>query len=311
MNNGYYGYVYLITNLLNGKKYVGMRASPVFDETYYGSGVAIINAVNKYGTESFKREILHWCRDPEELTETEVSELLARKVVESTEYYNIIDTKTPILFGEDNGFYGKSHTEDTKEKLRQYRLGRTLSEETKQRLREYNESEEGKKKNERISRERQGVPITEDHKEKIRYTCRTDEYRKNASETKLKFYESPESDALREALADAARERFSGVPKTEEHKKKISEAHKGTTKDWVKNKINRNPEKIRKTAEAHRGMKRSPQARKNISDACKGRVPHNKGCYYCYNILTGERLKLRKGDTLPHGYAKGYRKPKV
>ena len=38
--------------------------------------------------------------------------------------------------GEKNGFYGKSHTEESKQKIREARTGRKHSEETKQKLRE-------------------------------------------------------------------------------------------------------------------------------------------------------------------------------
>lgn len=52
-------YVYKITNLINGKIYVGKRKhkNPLTD-SYMGSGRAIRAALQKYGTESFKKEIL-------------------------------------------------------------------------------------------------------------------------------------------------------------------------------------------------------------------------------------------------------------
>ena len=33
-----YGYIYETTNLINGKKYIGKKASTKFLEDYYGSG---------------------------------------------------------------------------------------------------------------------------------------------------------------------------------------------------------------------------------------------------------------------------------
>ena len=51
-----YGFVYITTNLINGKRYVGQKS---FSSTkggkwqeYLGSGVALKHAVNKYGKES-------------------------------------------------------------------------------------------------------------------------------------------------------------------------------------------------------------------------------------------------------------------
>lgn len=53
-----YVYVYKITNKANDKIYVGQRKSDHFDERYFGGGVIIASAVNKYGKENFDREIL-------------------------------------------------------------------------------------------------------------------------------------------------------------------------------------------------------------------------------------------------------------
>ena len=53
-----YGYVYKITNKTNNKIYVGQHKADHFDESYFGGGVIITSAVNKYGKENFDREIL-------------------------------------------------------------------------------------------------------------------------------------------------------------------------------------------------------------------------------------------------------------
>lgn len=59
--NGFIGYVYLTTNLVNGKQYVGQHLSDGFDEKYKGSGTYIKNALNKYGWDNFTCEVLQWC----------------------------------------------------------------------------------------------------------------------------------------------------------------------------------------------------------------------------------------------------------
>lgn len=51
-------YVYLITNLINGKKYIGSSRKDQIDENYYGSGKVIKDALKKYRIENFQREIL-------------------------------------------------------------------------------------------------------------------------------------------------------------------------------------------------------------------------------------------------------------
>jgi hypothetical protein len=84
-----------------------MRVSSEFDESYWGSGRLIQNAIKKYGKENFKREVLHWCLTSDELIETEVRELKNRNVVESDEYYNLMDSRTPILSGKRMGSLAK------------------------------------------------------------------------------------------------------------------------------------------------------------------------------------------------------------
>ena len=54
-----YGYIYITTNLLNGKKYIGKHKSSEFEfDKYYGSGKYIKAAIKKYGLENFKCELL-------------------------------------------------------------------------------------------------------------------------------------------------------------------------------------------------------------------------------------------------------------
>ena len=67
-----YGYIYKTTNLINGKIYVGQKMSDVFlKEEYLGSGRYFKNAVNKYGAENFKVELIEWCETSEILNERE------------------------------------------------------------------------------------------------------------------------------------------------------------------------------------------------------------------------------------------------
>lgn len=68
-----FGYIYLITNKINGKTYIGQRRSHI-DKSwnqYYGSGKTIKHAISKYGKENFTKELLKKCYSLKELNEQE------------------------------------------------------------------------------------------------------------------------------------------------------------------------------------------------------------------------------------------------
>ena len=65
-----YGYVYLVTDLRNGLKYVGQH-SGIFNPRYFGSGTIISRTVKKYGEINFKLEPIDYCLDQDELDEQE------------------------------------------------------------------------------------------------------------------------------------------------------------------------------------------------------------------------------------------------
>jgi hypothetical protein len=53
------GVIYITTNLINGKKYIGSDSNN--DKYYYGSGVNLKLAIKKYGKSNFKKDILCYC----------------------------------------------------------------------------------------------------------------------------------------------------------------------------------------------------------------------------------------------------------
>jgi group I intron endonuclease len=65
------GYIYKTTNLINGRCYIGKKNKSVFDENYYGSGIALQSAIKKYGRENFTIEVLHWANTINELNQLE------------------------------------------------------------------------------------------------------------------------------------------------------------------------------------------------------------------------------------------------
>lgn len=67
-----YGYIYKITNKINGKIYVGQHKAETFDNRYWGSGSNLHEAKMEYGIDNFTREILVWCETLQELNQQEM-----------------------------------------------------------------------------------------------------------------------------------------------------------------------------------------------------------------------------------------------
>lgn len=86
-------YVYEITNLVNGKKYIGKRSCKcaIEEDKYMGSGILISKSIKKYGKENFRKDILEICNSEEMAFEREKYWIKHYNAVESREFYNIKD----------------------------------------------------------------------------------------------------------------------------------------------------------------------------------------------------------------------------
>lgn len=65
-------YIYKITNLINGKIYIGKHTFSKLDNNYFGSGIAIKKAIALYGKDKFSKEIICICETEKELNEKEI-----------------------------------------------------------------------------------------------------------------------------------------------------------------------------------------------------------------------------------------------
>lgn len=108
------GFVYLITNLTNNKKYIGKKLSKFSKttyktvklkngnkkrkrikskiesdwQTYYGSNTQLNEDVKHLGTDKFTREILYYCKSKAECSYIEAKLQFEYRVLESDDYYN-------------------------------------------------------------------------------------------------------------------------------------------------------------------------------------------------------------------------------
>ena len=108
------GFVYIITNSISGRKYIGKklakfaktsykvvklkngtkkkkRVRSKIDSdwlTYYGSNEELNKDVAAMGADQFTREIMYYCRSKAECSYIEAREQFTHKVLESQDYYN-------------------------------------------------------------------------------------------------------------------------------------------------------------------------------------------------------------------------------
>ena len=108
------GFVYLITNNLTGRKYIGKKLAKFSRttyktvklkngnkkrkrirgkiesdwQTYYGSNEQLNQDVERLGAGNFTREILYYCRSKAECSYIEAREQFSRRVLESDDWYN-------------------------------------------------------------------------------------------------------------------------------------------------------------------------------------------------------------------------------
>lgn len=147
--------VYKITNLVNNKYYIGIHYTDDLLDNYMGSGVRLKESIKKYGVTNFEKKYIEIFDNPEDMVSLE-EQLVTYKEVNDRNCYNLVQggkgwslehsvlggarikwlyendkewvkeqkekQKAAIKRYFENGgigsFSGKSHTEDTLEKMR-------------------------------------------------------------------------------------------------------------------------------------------------------------------------------------------------
>lgn len=140
--------VYMHTNIINNKKYIGITSRNPKDRWYNGKGYPhndyFTNAINKYGWDNFKHEILYSNLTEEEacLKEQELIKLYKSNqhdygynLESGGKYFKVNDlTKKKI----SNSLKGRIITEDMKLKISNSEKGKLVSEETRKKISESN-----------------------------------------------------------------------------------------------------------------------------------------------------------------------------
>lgn len=153
--------VYKITNKVTGKIYIGItnqgsgaRYRHHWYESRIGEPSPIHKSMAKYGEENFTLEVIDFAETYEELKEKE--KLWIKK-------FNSNDRKIGYNLTEGgDGTFGRIHSDETKEKIRQKAIGRKLSEETKKKMSEIRTgkcSDKQKEHLKRISVQNRAIPV--------------------------------------------------------------------------------------------------------------------------------------------------------
>lgn len=172
-----FNFVYVTTNLINGKQYVGDYSTNDIDSYksihYLGSGRPhFINALKKYGKENFKREILEFFPTKKEAYNAQ------------EKYIKIYNTLTPNGYNiSPKGGYGVNESylnEETKKKISISLMNHSVSEETKEKMRKNSKGVSRGKGKQKTAEHRTNIgkgvkgkgkkhvsPMSEEHKRKL------------------------------------------------------------------------------------------------------------------------------------------------
>lgn len=125
--------VYLVTNKINDKQYVGItnktleqRKENHMADVRNGRGYALHKAIRKYGEDVFTWQVIDTAEIVEELTEKEKHYI---------QQYNTYQKGYNLTLGGE-GWYGREHSDESKARMREAKLGKSLKEETKAKMSE-------------------------------------------------------------------------------------------------------------------------------------------------------------------------------
>lgn len=164
-DNKKYYFIYKTTLVLTGHYYIGQHSTNNINDKYLGFGHKLHEYIKIYGRENFKREILEYAKDRLELDKLE-RKYVTKELIESdslclnlksggdsgqwisqealNKTHKIWLNKTPEeralirqrikenhadCSGEKNSFYGKKHTDETKQKISNSRKGKCVGKE--------------------------------------------------------------------------------------------------------------------------------------------------------------------------------------
>ena len=95
-NDNMYGYIFVVANTVNDKKYVGKYASVKFSKKYFGDNPTLLADVKKYGADKFTVRMIRACETKAEFDWMYNQFLAEFKALEDSNFYNCEKTEEPV-----------------------------------------------------------------------------------------------------------------------------------------------------------------------------------------------------------------------
>ena len=155
-----FNFVYITTNLINGKQYVGDHSTQIIKDNYLGSGRPLFeNAKKKYGKQNFKCQILEFFS-----TKLEAFNAQEKYIKE----YNTLVPNGYNLSPKGGNQCSGGITEEGRKRISESKKGKKASIESRKKMSDAKKgitlSEEHKRK---ISESEKGRIFSDDHKRKL------------------------------------------------------------------------------------------------------------------------------------------------
>lgn len=155
-----YNFVYITTNLINGKQYIGDHCTNNLNDNYLGSGILLTKKVKEYGRKNFKREILEFFSTKQEAFNAQEKYINEYDTLVPNGYninpkggHSILEEcSTSTKQKQSNSLKGKSKSKEHKKHISESKIGnknpmygKTISEKTRKGIIKSNKNRVGNK----------------------------------------------------------------------------------------------------------------------------------------------------------------------
>jgi hypothetical protein len=280
-----YHYTYIIINTVNEKYYIGVRScniDPILDIDYLGSSKYLNEDIAFYGKNSFIKDIIKVFDNRQDAMNHEIELHHYFDVENSNLFYNKFNANTL-------GFtwYGKNHSSDTIEKIKEKRKFQKI---TKEQIEKFKETwnEKSKQEKEEYTKFRKNVWSQKSKQEK-------DEFRKKMSIVSKKVWQNiPEKERKQRAKKILQTKSHWSKEKKEKDFQKRSLSQKKSKNSRTQEEITNAVEKRKKTYE-----NMSDETKREISNKRNKKIRGRKW----YN--NGKESKMFFEDSVPEGFKLG------